>query len=478
MFFRGIFLSVRIIIFFLHKIGINHENERNDFMKITTRTVVRIVSLLVAVFGVLIARNIILMNENTQAKRNVTNNYTNQVETLASSVDNLSGILEKELYTGTADMHRKLAEKLYLECASAKTALSALPVEQLSLENTYKFLSQVGNYSLAVCEKIKSGEKISDEDYKNLSALYKFSKDLKEDIWELEEEISSGEISFDRKLTTENEKSPDVNSGFSDFESQFDGYPKLIYDGPFSDNIMEKKPEMTKNAGTVSKQKSLERASMAMGINATDFTDIAEVEGNMPARRFSTKDGKAVCEVTKNGGYISYFLRSRGVNSQKISQKEAVKKAEKCLNELGILSMETTYYQVEENVMTVNFAYKDVDNVDKIIYPDLVKVSVAMDNGEILGLDARGFLTNHKERTYPEKLFSETKSEEEISPKLEIKSHRLTVIPKENTEEVLCYEFSCKSSEGRNVLVYINAETGEEEQILLLEETENGTLTI
>ena len=125
--------------------------------------------------------------------------------------------------------------------------------------------------------------------------------------------------------------------------------------------------------------------------------------------------------------------------------------------------------------MTINYAYKDVD---KIIYPDLVKISVAMDNGEILGYDVRGFITNHKERTYPQKLFSETRAESIVSSKLKITGHRLAVIPKANTEEVLCFEFKCKAENGRNVLVYINAQTGTEEQILMLEELESGTLTI
>lgn len=99
-----------------------------------------------------------------------------------------------------------------------------------------------------------------------------------------------------------------------------------------------------------------------------------------------------------------------------------------------------------------------------------------MDNGEILGYDARGFLVNHTDRKYPEKLFSKTKAEQLVSPKLEISSQRMAVIPTDNLEEKLCYEFTCKAENGRNVLVYINAETGREEDILILIESDAGTL--
>ena len=444
-------------------------------MKITTRRLVRFITLLTAVFIVLIVRNFILMNENKKYERKVSHSYTRNMEELATSVDSLSASLEKEMYAGTGQMHRKLAQQIYLQCAEAKTALSVLPVKQTALEKTYRFLSQAGNYALAVSEKIGEGEKISDEDYQNISALYKFSKELSEDLWELEKAVSSGEVNFIKNLSIDEENVPDVISGFTNTDENSESYPRLIYDGPFSDNIMEKKPEMTKSAEEVTKNKALGRASMVLNINSTDFVRTENVDGDMPAWRFSTKDGKTSCEVTKQGGYVSYFLKSRSVSKSRLSNEEAVKKAEEFLKDTGIISMETTYYQAEENVLTVNFAYKDVD---KVIYPDLVKVSIALDDGEILGLDSRGFFTNHRERNYPEKLFSQSRAEQEVSPKLEVQSHRLTVIPKENTDEVLCYEFRCKSESGRNVLVYINAQTGEEEQILILLETPGGTLTI
>ncbi len=60
--------------------------------------------------------------------------------------------------------------------------------------------------------------------------------------------------------------------------------------------------------------------------------------------------------------------------------------------------MKTTYYENIDNVLTVNFAYNDLD---VCCYTDLIKVSVAMDDGEILGFDAKGFLVNHYDRDIP-----------------------------------------------------------------------------
>ena len=59
---------------------------------------------------------------------------------------------------------------------------------------------------------------------------------------------------------------------------------------------------------------------------------------------------------------------------------------------------------------------------------------------------------------------------------IEIKSEGLAIIPTEWNTEILCYEFKGKV-EDIDFIAYINAETGEEEDILIITNTPNGTLT-
>ena len=53
----------------------------------------------------------------------------------------------------------------------------------------------------------------------------------------------------------------------------------------------------------------------------------------------------------------------------------------------------------------------------------------------------------------------------------------MAIIPKDNKTEVLTYEFKGTVDE-REFIVYINAETGREEDILIVLNTPNGILTI
>ena len=65
-----------------------------------------------------------------------------------------------------------------------------------------------------------------------------------------------------------------------------------------------------------------------------------------------------------------------------------------------------------------------------------------------------------------------------VSKELIVNDSNLCLIPSEGMNEIFCYEVSCIGKEGRNILVYINAETGEEERILLLDIGSGGVLTV
>lgn len=90
--------------------------------------------------------------------------------------------------------------------------------------------------------------------------------------------------------------------------------------------------------------------------------------------------------------------------------------------------------------MTINFAALQDDVT---LYPDLIKVSVAMDNGEILGFDARGYLTNHHQRTFEKPALSMEEAQKKVSPNLTVKNGKMAVVPSTSLTEKLCYEFVC-----------------------------------
>ena len=124
--------------------------------------------------------------------------------------------------------------------------------------------------------------------------------------------------------------------------------------------------------------------------------------------------------------------------------------------------------------MTINYAYSQ-NGV--IMYPDLIKLKVALDDGKVLGIETTGYLSNHIKRDISKVKITKEKAKEKLNKNLNIQSEILAVIPTEWKSEILCYEFKGKIEETE-YLVYINAENGEEEQILIITNTPNGKLTM
>jgi len=157
-----------------------------------------------------------------------------------------------------------------------------------------------------------------------------------------------------------------------------------------------------------------------------------------------------------------------------ISFDEATQYAQDFLQKNGFYSMEQSYYEKLDGIAVINFAYVQ-DGIK--CYSDLIKVKVALDNGEILGMETGGYLMNHESRAIGQPTISMQEAAQKLNHHLEYKSGNLALIPKDSLEEVLCYEFH-GSFAGRNYIIYVNAFNGREEKILMLIESENGILTI
>ena len=53
----------------------------------------------------------------------------------------------------------------------------------------------------------------------------------------------------------------------------------------------------------------------------------------------------------------------------------------------------------------------------------------------------------------------------------------LALIPTKSGSEVLCYEFVIKGNEDKDIIIFINANTGDQEDVLILLKTDGGSLT-
>lgn len=432
---------------------------------------------------VVVALGIILYSKQREYRQASENSYNMAFYELVDYVQNVETYLAKSLISSTSEHGAETLTNLWREANLAQSYLAQLPIESQELENTEKFLNQVSDYSYSLSRKNIYNEDLSEEDLKNLKELHSYSVELENTLNQLSDDLNTGRFSWGeltKKGTVAFAQQVDNISkeSFSNLEENFHEYSGLIYDGAFSEHLTnnekkgltgddieeEKAREIAENF--VGKNKIKETSNLGFSENATiPVYDFAITNHN---------DETINVSVSKKGGHIVYMNSNRAVNSEIISQEEADSKGKEYLESKGFKNMRETYYLKQEGIVTINYAATQ-DNV--VMYPDLIKVKVALDNGEVLGIETTGYLNNHTQRDVTKVKITQEEAKKSLNKDLQIESEGLAVIPTEWQSEILCYEFKGKV-EDREFLVYINSENGREEDVLIITNTPNGTLTM
>ncbi len=435
------------------------------------QTIVKIVSFLSVALLVIGGFWIGEYNKNQQYLLMIENQYSRAFEQLNSSLNSVSIAMQKMAYVSSAKKMGALSAEIFSEAELAKTALSELPMGQSNISTIYRFLSQVGNYTLSVSKNITNENGVSSKQREELKKLSQTANEVTQVINDSGIEHNNAEkwakAIEDGLNNVVDEES--LAASLTELEENLADYPTLIYDGPYSDHILEKQPLMTTAAVEYSQNEAQDIASKVAGAdNKLRFEDMQG--GKIECYRFV--DNNINVAVSKRGGYVVYMRKNRVVGENLLSYEQALLKAKRFLQEMQIYNMTDTYYYTDNGVCVINFAYLDGQT---ICYTDLIKVGVAMDTGEIMLLETAGYLTNHTERAFKTAEFTIEQASEKISSDLEIAESAIALIPTDSGGEVRCYEFLCKAQDSQEILVYINMLTLEEEQIYILLKSDGGT---
>jgi germination protein YpeB len=446
---------------------------------------IRIRTFLVAAFAVLLGFVFQLQRQNRAYRQRISLNYARAFSQLSESMGNLDTALEKSIYVTTPEMIAGLCAEIYSDAASARQAASTLPYANVELEQTIGFAARTGDYAQSLAKAAAEQKGYRKEDLENLKSLSKAASTLSGALDELEAQLNEGTLTLEDveavqlRLSRSTNASDSLSQGsFSSLEESFPELPTLIYDGPFSEHMQSRRSAMLENEAPVTVNQARKRAASFLGLEQKRFSAGTLVEGQIPCYRFQFSTNESpdcTVDITQKGGYVLALTNGRAVGAARLSQKEGIQRAKEWLEAHDITDLTESYSLLRDNALTINFAAVQ-DGV--ICYPDLIKVEVALDNGEIVGLESAGFLMNHTQREELQAKISHQQAEKKVSTELTILSRHLVLIPTRGEHERLCWEFRCQNQEKKHYLVYINAITGAEEEILILLEDESGTLAL
>ncbi|MBR6812451.1 MAG: germination protein YpeB, partial [Oscillospiraceae bacterium] len=393
---------------------------------------VRVISYFMALTLVLITAVLRYENEKARLGRIIENSYQRAFAELAVSIDSMNTSLEKSLYVTSPMMVSSLCTDIYAKSVAAQMCLEALPFSSSPLEKTAGFIAKTGDYACTLSRLAAAGECPDEDALNTLSELRSAADRVAQELLYLQSEIYANGLDImqaERAAEGEDEELQSVQSSVEVTENDFPELPSLIYDGPFSEHIEAQKSVMIENEREVSQNEAAQIAADFLNV-AIEFVDY---EGKCDSNRVpvwcyscAKRDSRLYINVTRKGGRVISVYGSFGTLEERLNEAEAVNIADVFLMSRGFENMKATYTQKSGGAVTINYAPLQ-DNV--LLYPDLVKVKVALDDGSIIGFDSQGYIASHRERQIPSEEIDPAKAQMSISSRLTVLSSSLCIIP-------------------------------------------------
>ncbi len=417
--------------------------------------------------GILVT-DLLRKNERNQYRADLAAGWRQSVSELSASLIELEIDLQKGLYSSGNYQTVSWAAQVFFEAGAARAALEALPIYELRLDGTETFLNQVGEFTLEMARKQLRGESLEEEEQQSLKTLALRSGELADEILTVSEKIADENPGYDelREMLLPSEEGEE-KTDFESLEEIFSGDAPLVYDGDFSAWRETRTSDWLKELSSVSQESLRQSAAELLSVGESDLTENGRFETPFAYREYSS--GENVAAFTEQGGLLYGFSRLREVSEQTLSVEDAVLKGAEGLAQLGYGAMEAISWMSEENTLTVVYALRQ-NGV--LVYSDRITVTLALDNGEIMTVNAVEYLLAHN----PERDASYTIGKEEAATVLRddliVESVDLVSVPGGDGSEKLCWQMTVHDDSKTVVLVFVNARTKVEEDILFLLEDE------
>ncbi len=406
-------------------------------------------------------------NYSTQLENVYKKNYFELVEN-ANSVDtNISKLLASDDQKYRAKMLSEISQ----DSKEMQGNIAAMPLSGDSIMQSVRFINQMSGYTQILEEKLQNGENLSDGDLQVLRDMHQSLTEMKLFLNKLSDRMVNG-YSIVKAKNKYHGDFDDFNLDFGQMHADDSDYPTMIYDGPFSDSVVNKKvvglsgKEMTKEEVHANVDKIFK--------NSTNLKYEGQTNGRFKTFNFMVKnaDGQRLfVQATKVGGHILNVSGHNESGMKNYNYEQAERTAIDFAKTNGIENPKVVWYQELDDQIYFNLA-----PIEKgiILYPDLVKVKVDLEFGNVVGYDAISYLTNHTDRQLGSAKISEQEAKAIVDKSFQIGEGRICLSPLEYNREVLCWEFECQR-DNATYYIYINAETGIEENILKVVETTDGS---
>lgn len=361
--------------------------------------------------------------------------------------------------------------------SEALNNVGQLPLSLLPFNKTEEFLSQIGDFTYRTAIRNLDDDPLTEDEVKTLESLYEQAAEIKDELRQVQHTVLNENLRWmdvELALATEDEQVDNtIIDGFKTVEKKVEEFSET-YESMALLSDIDEEHDFSHLKGKKKNESEIEQFTR----NLFDLDENIDVnivkngkEANVQAYTVTYEDGKDVyMDITETGGYPLQILVNREIDEQKLSLNDGMLKAEQYLEEFGYEDMIPIQSQQYDNIGLFAFV-REQDGVR--IYDESIMIKVALDDGEIIGLNAYNYVLNNKDKKINEPKLTEEEAREYVNEKVQIEDVHQAFITNEIDEEVLTYEFLGVLND-ETYRIFINAEDGTEERIEKLTDTETN----
>ncbi len=363
--------------------------------------------------------------------------------------------------------------------SEAHNDVGQLPLALLPFNKTEEFLSNIGDFSYKTAIRDLENNPLTDKEYNTLEQLYGQAADIQAELRKVQHMVIENNLRWmdvELALATNKGEMKDntIIDGFKTVEKNVEGYSEA--DFSVTSTSMNKKNDKFQNlkGNKVSSQEAEKIAKEYLGIDGDTKAHVTESGKGADNGFYSVtlkNDRENIdvsMDITKKGGYPIWILQSRKLGEPKISLNKAAEQAGEFLQKHKFENLELFESAQYDKQGVFTFVSRK-ENVR--IYPEAVKMKVALDTGDVIGFSAEDYLLSHHQRKVPAPAISKNEALAKVNPKVKVMETRQAVILNELGEEINVYEImgTIKNDTYR---IFINAENGFEEKVEKLQNAE------
>ncbi len=414
------------------------------------------------------------IQEKKRLQIKVENQYQRAFHELSTNIEKMNDELGHSMVLSSVskNIHRKGLVNAWRYAHLAKSNITHLPLGAMPIHDTEKFLANVAQFSYEMSVRDHEKQPLNQIEIDKLHTLYQHSKAICESIQYVQSQVLEKnlrwmdvESALSAKDIPENHM---IIDGFSSVDKNIGSFSDVDWGSGMMELYHTNRVQMIvgedKNIEEI-KEKAIQlfglTADQQVEVNESGHDGIGFGSYRATIRETDSDDNPIYMNFTKKGGHLTFLSHSREVIETKLDARRARDLANEFLEQKGYVDMTAVHYEQHHHVADLVFVKRQGEI---LIYPQQIRVMVALDNGEIIGLQVSEYVFASKDRNVEPMTVSMEEARKQIHDDFEITRSRKVIIFNSTKQEVPCYEFSGKIH-NQEYRIYINGHTGAEELI-------------